>query len=124
VFGDFFADDGPVHFPAAGDVDLAAALEKIGATQQASAQKGIDASYSDYMMGQQWPIEMIKMLTSTLSGTPYEKSQTQTLSEPNNSGFGILGSLAGGASKEIGSGIGKAITSAAPAIGTALLGMI
>ena len=26
MFGDFFADDGPVHFAAAGDIDLAAAL--------------------------------------------------------------------------------------------------
>lgn len=46
----------------------AGALEQVGATQQAQAQKNLDTAYSDFLRQQGYPQEQINNLVQTLGG--------------------------------------------------------
>jgi hypothetical protein len=61
----------------------AAALESVGATQQAQQQKGLDVAYQDFLRQQGYPQEQINNMSATLRGlpataTPTTKSATET----------------------------------------------
>lgn len=69
------------------------ALAKAGLTEQQTNQAADTAKMQEFLRGQGWDQQQISWLTSVLSGTPH--GSTTTTSEPNNSGYGILGSLLG-----------------------------
>jgi Chaperone of endosialidase len=79
---------------AAGLVNMQNAL---GAQQTANSQAGLNALYNQWLMGQQYPFQTSQNLNQSIaagaSGMP--PITTQTLQQPNNSGFGVLGSLLG-----------------------------
>lgn len=83
------------------DLDLASKLNIIGEQQKQTDQAQLNADYEAYLREQSWGPEMAKLLTSITAGTPYEKTiranstQTKTETAPDNSGWGMLGSIAG-----------------------------
>jgi hypothetical protein len=61
----------------------AAALESVGASQQAQQQKGLDVAYQDFLRQQGYPQEQINNMSATLRGlpataTPTTKSAAET----------------------------------------------
>lgn len=46
----------------------AAALQSIGAEQQAQSQRGLDVAYQDFLTQQQWPQQQINAMSTTLRG--------------------------------------------------------
>ena len=46
----------------------AAALQAIGAEQQAQQQRGLDVAYQDFLTQQQWPQQQINAMSTTLRG--------------------------------------------------------
>lgn len=46
----------------------AAALQSIGAEQQAQQQRGLDIAYQDFLTQQQWPQQQINAMSTTLRG--------------------------------------------------------
>lgn len=81
------------------NLDLARGLDAAGQEQQKNAQDKLNAPYEEFLRGQQWGPEMAKLLASVTASMPYEKSQTATTYEPDNSGWQMLGSLGGTAMK-------------------------
>lgn len=83
------------------DLDLASKLNIIGEQQKQVDQAQLNADYEAYLRQQSWGPEMAKLLTTITAGTPYEKkttgssTSTQTQYAPDNSGWGMLGSIAG-----------------------------
>lgn len=72
----------------------ASKLADAGATQQQAQQAKDSADLTEFLRGQGWDQNQIATVTAALAGTPYTK--TTTSEEPNNSGWGIVGSLIGG----------------------------
>lgn len=72
-------------------IDSAGKLVEAGTTQQQTQQAINSADMAEFLRGQGWTREQIATVTAALAGTPYNKT-TET-QEPNNSGFGIAGSL-------------------------------
>lgn len=75
-------------------VDLSKALSDQGAKERGVEQAGLDANFQEFMRQQGYAPEMIKLFTSVLAGTPHEGTSVATTEKPDNSGYGILGSLA------------------------------
>lgn len=75
---------------------LANALGQTGATAQTTQQAADTANYNQFLRQQGWTDQQIALLTSILSGTPQPTTTTgsQTTSQPDNSGFQMIGSLA------------------------------
>ncbi|MCA1458104.1 tail fiber domain-containing protein [Bradyrhizobium sp. BRP22] len=67
------------------------ALAKAGQTEQQTNQAKDTAAFQEFLRGQGWDQQQISWLTSVLAGTPHDT--TTTVSQPNNSGWGIAGSL-------------------------------
>lgn len=76
---------------------------QLGAQQTAQGQAGLNALYNQWLMGEQYPFQTTQLMNSTIgAATPAapstsNSSSTQTTSTPNNSGWGMLGSVAGSA---------------------------
>lgn len=74
-------------------------LNQLGAQQTAQGQAGLNAAYNQWLMSQQYPFQTTQLLdqaiTSGSVGAPSTKSGQQVTQQPDNSGFGILGSLLG-----------------------------
>ena len=70
----------------------------LGAQQTAQTQAGLNAQYNQWQMAQQYPFLTSQNLNQTIAAsTPGAgQSGTQTTQAPDNSGYGLLGSLAGG----------------------------
>ena len=64
------------------------ALAKAGATER-------QLKMSEFLREQGWDAQQIAAVTAALSGTPRSQTQVSTEEQPNNSGFGFLGSIAG-----------------------------
>lgn len=79
------------------EVDLAKTLDASGAKQRQIEQAGLDANFAEFMREQGYSAEMIKLFTSVLGATPYETTNVATTEKPDNSGYGLLGSLLGAA---------------------------
>jgi hypothetical protein len=78
---------------------LASALGESGRGARGVDQARADFDFSEFMRKSGFDANSAAFLTSLLAGTPYNKkttsSQTQTVAEPNNSGWQAIGSLAG-----------------------------
>jgi hypothetical protein len=83
------------------------ALAKAGGVERGIEQKKLDAGFEEFLRGQGWDAEKIKLFTGALAGTPYSKTTTGdvTESQPDNSGWGFLGSAAGALLPTIGKGM-------------------
>ncbi|MFA5951551.1 MAG: tail fiber domain-containing protein [Hyphomicrobium sp.] len=71
------------------------ALAKAGKVEQDTNQAADTAKMTEFLRGQGWDAQKIAMVTAALSGTPKSTTSTAVEEQPNNSGFGILGSLLG-----------------------------
>jgi hypothetical protein len=81
------------------DLSLSSALGQAGANERAIEQQKMDTDYQEYLRKTGWTNNEIAFLTSILAGTPTEKitDGTQTTSQPDNSGWGAIGTLASAA---------------------------
>lgn len=100
----------------------AANLENtFGAQQTAQSQAGLNASYNQWLMAQQYPFQTSQLLDTDLSAaqgvspTTTTGTNTQTTQAPNNSGWAILGSLLGGGASAALNGSLPGMSSAAAA---------
>jgi hypothetical protein len=84
---------------------LTNAQNTMGAQQTANTQAGLNALYNQWLMGQQYPFQTSQNLNQDIAAgaTGMPPITNTTLQQPNNSGFGVLGSLLG-ASMSGGSG--------------------
>jgi len=82
-------------------IDVGNALEAQGAKEQATKQAGLDANFQEFLRKQGYDNEQIKLMASILAASPGNKEGTTvgTTEKPDNSGFGILGSLLGPAAQ-------------------------
>jgi hypothetical protein len=117
--------------------DLAGMLERASASQRGVEQSKLDAAYQEFSKKTGFPLELSKLILQAISGSPAaaERSTSTTGStnstgtgtsnntavtqKPDNSGWGMLGSLAGTA---LGSFLGPAGASVGGALGGSLFG--
>jgi hypothetical protein len=73
------------------------ALMKSGGWQEQKTQQSLDLAKGDFDRQQQYPTEMLNLMMSALSGTPYGKTTQQQTPGPSVAGqaLGTLGSLLG-----------------------------
>jgi hypothetical protein len=76
-------------------------INTLGGQQTAQSQAQLNAMYNQYLMAQQYPFQTTQLLNSTM-GAALPTNMTTTTTAPNNAGFGILGSLLGGAGSALG----------------------
>jgi hypothetical protein len=74
------------------------ALAKAGKTEQETNQAADTAKFQEFLRGQGWDAQKIALVTSALAGTPRSTTSTTVEEAPNNSGWGMVGSLLGSAS--------------------------
>jgi hypothetical protein len=78
---------------------ITTALGQTGANERNVAQAQNTADYNEFMRKTNFTNDEIAFLTSILSGTPVSKTVTgdsmETTSQPDNSGWGAVGSIAG-----------------------------
>lgn len=96
-------------------------INTLGGQQTAQGQAGLNAAYNQWLMSQQYPFQTAGLVNSTLgaakAGAPINTNTVQ--SAPDNSGWGILGSIGGAALGSafgmpgLGAGIGGALGGAA-----------
>ena len=67
----------------------------LGQQQTAQSQAQLNAAYNQWLMGQQRPFQNIQAADSAINAGAHAMPATATTSSPDNSGFGLLGSLAG-----------------------------
>ena len=90
-------------------------INTLGGQQTAQSQAQLNALYNQYLMKMQYPFQTSQNLSSTI-GAALPTNVTTTQTAPNNAGFGILGSLLGGAGSALGgyfSGQGSSALAAA-----------
>lgn len=77
--------------------DLATMLAQAGGAERGNQQSKLDAAYDEFNKGRQFPLDVSKVISASLSGSPLVQQGTadQTTYKPDNSGFGMLASLAG-----------------------------
>lgn len=75
------------------------ALAKAGKVEQDTNQAADTAKMAEFLRGQGWDAQKIALVTSALAGTPKSTTSTAVSEEPDNSGWGILGSVGGTAMK-------------------------
>lgn len=75
---------------------LASSLGQTGATERQVQQSSDDAAYQEEMRKQGFTDNQVAFLTSVLKGTPTATTTTgqQTTSQPNNTGWQAIGTLA------------------------------
>lgn len=76
---------------------LSTALGTTGANERSVDQASNDAQYQQFLRQQGWTNDEIAFLTSVLRGTPTATTTTgqSVTQEPDNSGWGIIGSIVG-----------------------------
>lgn len=92
---------------------------QLGQQQTAQQQAQLNAAYNQWLMAQQYPFQTQQLLNQTVqtgaTAMPAAQSGTQVTSQPNNSGWGVLGALGGGllggavGMPGLGAGLGKAV---------------
>ena len=80
----------------------------MGGQQTAQSQAGLNAAYNQWQLAQQYPFQTAQLLNQTTSAGAQAMPATQTTSAPDNSGYGLLGSLAGPATSGLSSMFGGA----------------
>lgn len=104
------------------DLALSGALSGTGATARGVAQAGDTAKMGEFMRQQGFTDNQIQFLTQILAGTPKANATTsigqtdKTTSQPDNSGYQLLGSFLGPALGGAGKEVGSAAASAAMAM--------
>jgi hypothetical protein len=73
--------------------DLAGLLGKVGEARRTNNQAKLDAAYQEFSKATGYPIEVAKAITASLN--PHAYGHTETQSKPDNSGYGMVGTLAG-----------------------------
>lgn len=66
----------------------AAALQAIGAEQQAQQQKGLDIAYQDFLTQQQWPQQQVNAMSTTLRGLPPAAVPTTSATSGSQTQYG------------------------------------
>jgi len=98
----------------------------LGSQQTAQQQANLNALYNQWLIGQQYPFQTTQLVNSSLGAAtpaaPSSSNSTQTTSQPNNSGWGILGSVAGAALAPFTGGLSLGLGSALGAAGNAIFG--
>jgi len=79
------------------------ALLGVGNQQQNNEQAQLDADYEEFWKKYLHQFSSLEALGGALRGAPFETSQTTTQTEPDNSGIGLAGSIAGSIFKNPGS---------------------
>jgi len=74
---------------------LAQALAQQGAAARGAQQQADTAAYNEFLRAQNYSPQMAQLLTSILSGTPHDTSSSSTTQAPDNTGYGLLGAIAG-----------------------------
>jgi hypothetical protein len=76
-------------------------INTLGGQQTAQSQAQLNAAYNQWLMSRQYPFQtataMDQAIVAGNAGSPTTTSGTSTTSAPDNSGYGILGSLLGSA---------------------------
>lgn len=71
----------------------------LGGQQTAQSQADLNAKFNQWLMAQQYPFQTIQASDSAIAagkaGAPVTTTGTQTTQAPDNSGYGLIGSLAG-----------------------------
>jgi len=81
-------------------LNLGQALLQAGGTQQQNQQQALSAFYNQQLQNLLGPYQyQIPALNSTLSALTPTQPSTQTVQQPNNAGWNILGSVAGSAAQ-------------------------
>jgi hypothetical protein len=110
----------------AADQKNAAMMQAIGGAQQAQSQNLLNANMGDFYAQQNWPVQNLDLLTSTLGGVPYNTSGTGFTDTQAQTTKNLAGSLLGGAAQgasigsmfgPVGGGIGAGIGGLLGAIG-------
>jgi len=85
-------------------------LNTLGAQQTAQSQAGLNAEYNQWLMAQQYPFQTTQLMDQALYGGSIGAPSTTTgqsvTQQPNNAGYGILGSLLGAGGTIIGGALG------------------
>lgn len=80
-----------------GNYDLLQALMSYGGLDRNLQQQGLDYNYQQFQDARNWPIQMLNLRQSAVTGQPYAQSSTST--QPTSSsatqGIGMLAALAG-----------------------------
>ena len=80
-------------------------LQAIGGAEQAQQQNVDTSNMGNFFAAQNWPVQNLDLLTSTLGGVPYSTSGTGTGTQQQTTTQNIPGSILGGLSQ--GAGIAK-----------------
>lgn len=81
--------------------DLIQQLLASGGVQRGINQDQLTAAYNEFLRKQQRPLQTSALVTSAINGAPHDTNSVDTKSAPDNSGYGIIGSIAGTAAKAI-----------------------
>jgi hypothetical protein len=78
-------------------LDLANAQNTMGNQERSVNQTGLDTDYQEFMRKLGYSPQMIQLMSQVLSSSPGNKEGTVNgvTEKPDNSGYGLLGSLAG-----------------------------
>jgi hypothetical protein len=88
-------------------------LNTLGQQQTSQSQAELNAAYNQWLMGEQYPFQSTQLVDQALGASTAGAPTTTTLSQPNNAGFGILGSLIGAGGSIGGSYLGASTLAAA-----------
>ena len=104
------------------DLTAGRTLAEIGRQQRGMDQANMDIAYDDFLRQSNYPIDMLNLRLSTLSGTPYGSTTTQTTPIYRNTGASLLGGASTGAS--VGGQVGGPAGAGYGAALGALLGLL
>lgn len=105
-------------------------VNTLGQQQTAQSQADLNAQYNQWLMAQQYPFQTTQLMNQTIgaakAGAPVTTTgdSTQVQSAPDNSGWGILGSVLGGTGvgNMVASGISGISSSANPSVSPSVTG--
>lgn len=91
--------------------DLAKLQTQFGAMGRQVDQAKLDAAYMEYAKGNIDQATMLQILNQAVNASPLQKqgTETTTTTAPDNSGYQLIGTLAGSAIGSIGGPVGTAI---------------
>jgi hypothetical protein len=75
--------------------DLANMEAAAGEKQRSVNQAGIDAKFQEFMRSQNWPIQLQQLVNQAIASAPHDVNKDEKVYQPDNSGFGMLGSALG-----------------------------
>ena len=75
----------------------ASLLQTVGSAQQSQQQQELNAQLGQFYEQQNWPVQNLDLLLSTVGGVPYSTNSTGTSSQTATSSKNVAGGVAGGA---------------------------